>query len=74
MKKKHLTQPLLVNFIFSYYLWSWEGGGRTSEFEKPSGNKREKCRPKNRVDVISRTVANQFPLPNSLNLCDKWAP
>lgn len=43
-------------------LWSWEGGGRTPEFEKPSGNERGKCRPKDRVDVISRTVAHG-PVP-----------
>lgn len=54
-------------------LGSWEGGRKTAEFENLAGRRVKNAEPKGHVDIISRTVANQFPFPDFLNLFDKWA-
>ena len=63
--------PSGSTLFMSIDLGSWEGGGKTAGCEKLAGHSMKNADLEGHVDIISRTLANQFPFLDFLNLFDK---
>lgn len=63
--------PSGLTLFMSIDLGSWEGGGKTAGCEKLAGHSMKNADLEGHVDRISRTLANQFPSLDFLNLFDK---